>query len=113
GAEHEEHQPRYAALPHLNHAGARIRFVRGGDTGHEVEVLRGLFLQDVYDVVNGDDTDQTVFLVHHRDGEQVVVRDALGGLAAVIGRAHKDDVGVHDVLDDGLVVAEQQVLDGD
>jgi hypothetical protein len=58
------------------------RFRRGregtliaGDTGEAINVLGRLVLDDVDDVVNGDDADELVLFIDDRDREQVVRRD--------------------------------------
>ena len=51
--------------------GVRTRVVLG-HAGQPVDVLGRLVLDDVDDVVHGDDADELVLLVDDRNGEQVV-----------------------------------------
>ena len=52
-------------------AGVNARSV-AGDTGQPVDVLGCFILDDVNDVIDGDDADKLVLLVHNRNRQQVV-----------------------------------------
>ena len=111
--EHEEHQPRDAVFPDIHDARAGVGLIGRRDTGHLFDVFRRLLLHDVDDIVDRDDTDETAFLIHDRDRDQVVVGDHLRDLFLVVGRGGIDDVRVHDVFQDHVIVRQQQILDGD
>ena len=113
GREHEKHQPRDAVFPDLKRAGTGVRTVTRRDTGHFLDVFGGLLLHDVDDVVDRDDADEAAFLVHDRDGEQVIVRELFRDVLLVVRGAGVDDVRVHDVLKDLVIVAQKQILDRD
>ena len=49
-------------------------------------------------------------VVHHRDGQQVVLGDDLGDLILARGRVHGDEPVVHEVLDGRLRLGQDQVL---
>ena len=98
---------------HLKDAGLQVGLLGRRHSSHLFEVLRSLFFHDVDRVVDGDDTDQTVFFVHHGKGGQVVLVEELDDILPVIRGLGFDDVGVHDVLDEGLIGIHEQILDGD
>ena len=111
--EHEEHQPRDAVFPDIHDARAGVGLIGRRDTGHLFDVFRGLLLHDVDDIVDRDDTDEAAFLIHDRDRDQVVVRDHVRDLFLVVGRRGIDDIRVHDVFEDHIVIRQQQILDRD
>ena len=43
-----------------------------GDAAERLDVLFGLLLDDVDDIVDGDDADQAILLIDDRNGNQVV-----------------------------------------
>ena len=53
----------------------RERALVAGHAGQTIDVFGRLVLDDVDDVVNGDDADQLVLFVDDRNGEEVVGRD--------------------------------------
>lgn len=81
-------------------------------SGHFFHILGGLVFHDVHGVIERDDTDQPVFRVDDRQGEEVVLAEHLGDLLFVVERADRDDVLLHDRLDGRVVIlAQKQVLD--
>ena len=111
--EHEKHQPWDAVFPDVHDARAGVGLIGRRDTGHLFDVFRGLLLHDVDDIVDRDDTDEAAFLIHDRDRDQVVVRDHVRDLFLVVGRRGIDDIRVHDVFEDHIVIRQQQILDRD
>ena len=80
------------------------------DAAQRLDVLFGLLLDDVDDVVEGEDADQLVAVVHHRCGNQVVALEHARHLLLVLGRAHPPALGIHQVGQRGRpLVAQQQV----
>ena len=80
-----------------------------GHTGHLLEVLLRLLLDDVDGVVVGDDADQPPAEVDHRQRDQVVVADDARGLFLVGVREHRHQVGLHDLADRRVLVGEDQI----
>ena len=79
---------------------------------HLFHILRRLVLHDVHGVVEGDDTDKTVFRVDHRQCQKVVLREHLCDLLLIVQRAHGNDVVGHDGLDRCIVIfTQKKVLD--
>ncbi len=58
-----------------------------------------------------DDTHQTILHVHDGQGQEVVFVQGLGHILLVVHGAGPDHVGVHDVLNDVVLVGQQQVTD--
>ena len=91
---------------------AQIGLLRRQHTGHLLDILRGLFDEDVHRVVKGHDTDHAPVRVHHGQREKVVFRQHLRDLFLVGQRADGDHVFVHDLAHGGVVVrGEEQILD--
>ena len=94
----------------------QIRFVGRRDSGHLFDIFRRLFLQDVDDVVDGDDADESVFLVDDGHAQKVVVFNDFGHFFLVIHGPDEDElfVVVHDVPDEGVrgVIDEVGQFDG-
>lgn len=76
--DHQQHQPRQAVRHQTPDAGFHIIFVARNDSGHLFDVLGVLILNDVHDIVDGDDADQAVFLIADGDGSQVVTAEVVG-----------------------------------
>ena len=110
--QHQEHQPRDAVFPHLKRAGSGIRLVGRRHTGHDFKVFRRLFFHDVDDVVNGDDADESALEIDHRYRHKVVVGYLFRNALLIFGGRGKDDVCVHQVLDDRVILGKQQILHG-
>ena len=76
----------------------REHAVVAGDAGQAVDVLGRLVLDDVDDVVDGDDADELVLFVDDRDREQVVRRDQPRDFFLVGVGPHAGQIGRHDPL---------------
>ena len=109
--QHQDQQPRHTGLPRGEHAGTQIGLVGGQHSRHLFEVLGGGFLDDVHSVVDGDDTHQPLFQIHDGHGQEVVFTQRLSHVLLVIGGLGPHHVGVHDILDQVLLVGQQQVAD--
>ena len=109
--EHQQKQPRDAAYHRLPHAGAEVRLVRRVDTGHMLEVLGSLLLDDVDSIVDGNDTHQPVFVIHDWHGQKVVFAKALGHVFPVLHGGGGNDIGLHDLFDHVGLVRKQQSPD--
>ena len=94
------------------HAGLEVGLVARDDGGHLLDVLGVLILNDVDDVVDGDDADQALLLVAHGDGGQVIAAEIVGDGLLVVGGLGADDVGVHDVADDRALGRDDQLAQG-
>ncbi len=79
-----------------------------GHAGEPIDVLGGFVLDDVDHVVNRDDANELVLLIHDRDGQEVVGRDLPGDLFLIHLHAGADQIGGHDPLQRRLRRHEQQ-----
>lgn len=111
--EDQDHEPPHPGKPQGH--GARLAVDEVGHVhGAElVDVLRGLGLQHVQDVVHGDDPHQAALLVHHRQHGEVVVGHEAGHLLLVRVRAHVDHLGVHDLRHPRPGVGHDEVPQGE
>ena len=80
-----------------------------GSPCHLVEVLGRLFPGDIDHVVDRDDAHQLVMVVHHRNGQQVILGGDPRHFLLVGVRPHSDHVGGHDFLQPNLRVVQQQL----
>jgi len=112
GRQHQDHQPRQPGLPGGKNAGFQIGLVRRQHSGHLLKVLRGLLLDNVHGVVHGDNAHQALLLVHHRHGQEVVLAQGLGHVLFIIHGVHGHHIGVHDLLDQVVLLRQQQIPDG-
>ena len=78
------------------------------DAGQAIDVFGRLVLDDVDDVIHGDDADQLVLLVDDRNRQQVVGRDLPRDLFLVHVHAGADQVRGHDPLERRLGRDQQQ-----
>ena len=99
-------QPRQPLAQRL--ARRRERALVAGHAGQTIDVLGRLVLDDVDDVVHGDDADQLVLFVDDRNGEQVVGRDLPRHFLLVHVDARADQIGGHDPLERRFRRHEQQ-----
>lgn len=90
-------QPRQTAFQRFDQTAVDFFFLI--DLRQSVDIFRVFFFNDVHDVVNGDDAENMILLVHNRHHQEAVLaeypRDFL-----LIGRGrHGDDVRIGDVAD--------------
>ena len=86
------------------------KFFVAADAAERLDVLFGLLLDDVDDVVEGEDADQLVAVVHHRRRDQVVALEHARHLLLVLGGAHPPALGIHQIGErTGPLVAQQPV----
>ena len=81
------------------------------DAAERLDVLFGLLLDDVDDVVEGEHADQAVAVVHHRRRDQVVALEHARHLLLVLGGAHPPSVGVHQIGDRHRPLGAQQPVE--
>ena len=103
GGNHQKQKPGNPLEPDGKDAGFEVGLLDGRHSVHLCEVLLRLFLNDVDSIVDGNDTDQTVFLIDYRNGKQVVFFDQLTYILLVGVRGCADDrrvhyVGYHNIL---------------
>ena len=110
--DHEEQQPGHTRLVGLEDADLKVGLVGRDDGGHLLDILGGLLLHDVDDVVDGDDADHTILVVHDGHGGEIVFLEHLGRFFLVGQRVDADDVVVHDLADDLVIIFEKQVAKG-
>ena len=111
GADHEEHQPRDTGFPGLEDAGLEVGFICREDSCHLFDILCCLVFHDIDDIVDRDDTDETVFLVGDGQRDEVVSVEEFSDLFLVIRRRTFDDIIIHDVRDTCLIGMHQEILD--
>ena len=73
GGDHQQQQPRNTGFEGVKGTGAEVGLVRRQHSRHLFHILRGLFLQNVDGVIDGDDTHQAIFCVHHGEGQKVIL----------------------------------------
>ena len=95
GGEHQHHQPDNTVLCQRDNGGTQVGIITGGHTCHLFKVLGVLILNDVYGVIDGDNTDDPALAVHNRHGQHIVPAEHLGDFFLVIVGMHVDGVGVH------------------
>ena len=83
------------------------------DAAQRLDLLVGLLVDHLDDVVDGDDADQPLVLVDHRRRHQVVAAELAGDLGLIGGREHHRPLLVHDVFDLDVPLAAQQPRDID
>ena len=110
---HQNHQPRQAVFRQRQHAGLQIRVVRRQHGRHLFEVLGVFLFDDVHDIVDRDDADHAVFMIDHRNGQQVVFAHCVGDELLVVRGAHGDYLRVHQLLDLAIVPGKQQLSQRD
>ena len=103
GRNHQEQQPRRAVFVQFPHRLFKIRLVRRAHSVHLGNIFAGLVLHDRDSVVNRDDTDQSLLVVHNGNGQVAVLLEHLGDVLLVGGRADADDIVVHHVADQLVV----------
>jgi len=92
-------------------SGAEVNAVVLGDTGEFIDIFGGFFLDDVDDVVHGDDPHQTVGVVHDGDGQQIVVGHNGGYFLLVRMRVHLVHIRLHDLFQAGFRVDQDDLFE--
>ena len=93
--------------------GEPVRHVERLRTADALEVLGRLLLEDVGDVVLGDDAEQMVLIVDDRQRQEVLVDEQIGRRLLVGIRSHADGIGDHDLADRGLWSRQHQIVQGE
>ena len=106
---HQQQQPGNTASPGLKDAGAEVGLVAGQHSGHLLNVLGGLRLHDVHDVIDGDNAHQTALSIYDGHGQKVVLAEFLGDGFLILQRGDGDDIRVHDLPYLVLVGGKKQV----
>ena len=68
-------------------AGLEIRLFGRRHGGHLFHILGVLILNDVHDIIHGDEADQPPFTVYNRHMRQVVFTEIRGDLFLILQRA--------------------------
>ena len=105
---HEDEKPDDTVLREGENGHLQIGVLAVRHTGHHFEVLGVLFLHDVHRVIDGDDADKPLFLVHNRKGKHVIAGEQLCDLLFVIERMGVDHIGAHDGVHRRLRVGKQE-----
>ena len=112
GRNHQEQKPRHSVLVGVKDSRPEIALVGGNDSCHLLDILRGLFLDDIDDVVDGDDTDHTVLVVHDGHSRKVVFLESAGRFFLVGKGVDTDDVLIHHFPDDRIGIENDQIAQG-
>src|SRR5699024_4020530 len=88
----------------------KVRLVGRGDGVDIRNIFRRLFGNDVQSVVDGDDTDEPVFLVNNGNGKQVVLGEVVRNFLFVGERIGVDVVVFHEGTDLLVEFMQQKVL---
>ena len=86
---------------------SQVGIIAGRNTSHFFKVLGVLILDDVYGVIDGDDTDDTVFAIHDRHGKHIVPAEHLGDLFLIVVGVNVDGVDIHQGVDNGIGIGQQ------
>ena len=78
-----------------------------------LDVLLGLLLDHVHDVVEGDDADQAVVVVHDRRRDEVVALEQPRHLLLLIGGVDRTQVLFEQILDRNRPLGAQQTIERD
>jgi hypothetical protein len=112
-AEEQEREPQPALAEHGEQTRVEVGRVEGFGTAHLLDVLGGLLVDDVHDVVDRDDALHLARSVHDRDGHEVVVLEDLGdGLLLHHVRDHDDGLA-HHVADVRLGLGREELPERD
>jgi len=106
--DHQKQQPRDSFFPGFKDIRLEIRLVRRNDGGHFFNIFRCFLLDDVNDVIDGDDADHAVLSIHHRHRIEVVLLEHLRDHFLVVMRPAGNHVAVHDCADAVVRLFQQQ-----
>lgn len=109
--ENGDEQPRQTGRKRGDDAGALFHFGFCG-TGHTINVLAGLILNDVDDIVDGDDAEDVFFVVDDRQREKAVAGHDVGDFFLVVAHIDAGDVLAHDVADEGFRPGDDELTQG-
>ncbi len=100
-------------LEQLPCVGTEIRLFGRRNTGHQVDILVCLLLDDVHCVVEGNNTDHARIGVHDGKRDEIVFGEHFCNGFLIGQRADGNHIFIHDFRDRRAVVfGQQQVLDG-
>ena len=86
-------------------------FLLAAHAAERLDVLLGLLLDHVDDVVEGDDADQPVVVVDDRRRDQVVALEQARDLLLVVGGAHRPQVLLEQIRDRHRPLGAQQAIE--
>ena len=89
----------------------RVGDLRVAGAGEAADVLLRLCLDDVHDVVDGEDADEAAALVDHRGGEEVVALEDARRLLLVLGGEDGVRLALHDLGDARGAAGTQQAVE--
>ena len=107
--DHQEQEPGHSGFIGLQNTCLKIRPVRRQDSCHLFDILCGLFLDDIDDIIDRDDTDHPVLVVHNRHRGKIVFLESHRGFLLVGRGIDADDVFIHHLADDRVGVCHDQV----
>ena len=106
---HEEQKPRNTLLPCLKSVRLHIRLIGRQDSCHLFDILRNLFLQDIDNVIDGDDTDETTFIINDRHCRKVVFLEHSGNFFLVGHRICRYHIFIHEFDNMSIRLVKQKV----
>ena len=95
-ADEEQEQPSDAAAGHFPGRGKQVGFFQGGGATQALDILRGLVFQHIHDVVNRDDTHQSLFRVHDGQRGEVIVTHQVGTFLLIGLHRRADEAASHE-----------------
>ena len=107
--DHQEQQPGHSVLVSVQNSRPEVALVGRNDSRHLFDILGGLFLDDIDYVVDGDDTDHTVLVVHHGHCRKVVFLENAGRFFLVGKGIDTDDIVIHDFPDDRIRIKNDEI----
>ncbi len=104
-------EPWAAFFDHLRRSDVEVRLAEGLDAGEFVDVFGGFLFGDVDDVVVGDDADEEAAAIDDGECGAVVAGHHADGFFAVGGGVEGEELLVHEALDGGVGVGEEELAD--
>ena len=109
---HQYAQPHNTVSCQLQHRGFQIFFVGRQQCCHFFHIFRGFFVDNVHDIVYGDDTYQTVFPVYNRQGNEAVFSKQICRFFLVVQSGNRDDIFLHKFFYQFIFIGEKQCSEG-
>ena len=78
------------------------------DTGHDADIFRRLILKYLHRIINGYNTDHTVFMIYDRQRDQTIFCNDIGNVFLIICRTGIQHIRIHDLFNRLGFTAGQQ-----
>ena len=88
----------------IKHGSLEIVFLTRAHSRHLCDVFGRLVHHDVHRVVNSDNSHHQSVLIQDRQGEKIIFGEELRDLFLVCVSAHGDDLSLHQVFDQHIII---------